>query len=129
MPALTAARAAQVRAFMPSQGYENCGNATLVAARAVPSPLGRGASSASVPSLDLAAATFLELKFAAFGRCAARHPQPVAITQRLLSGHLHDSRPVSICDSVACHMPWYGGNFTLIGSVAPKCMRARGSGA
>ena len=54
---------------MPSQGYENCGNATLVAARAVPSPLGAGASSASMPALDLAAATFLELKFAAFGKC------------------------------------------------------------
>ncbi len=66
-------RAAQVRAFMPSQGYENCGNATLVAARAVPSPLGAGASSASMPSLDLAAAAFLELKFAAFGKCAALH--------------------------------------------------------
>lgn len=63
----------QVRAFMRSQGYENCGNATLVAARVVPSPLGAGASSASMPSLDLAAATFLELKFAAFGKCAALH--------------------------------------------------------
>ena len=61
----------QVRAFMPAQGFENCGNATLVAARVVPSPLGIGASSASVPSLDLSAATFLELKFAAFGKCAA----------------------------------------------------------
>ena len=58
---------------MPSQGYENCGNATLVAARVVPSPLRAGASSASLPSLDLAAATFLELKFVAFGKCATLH--------------------------------------------------------
>ena len=76
---------AQVRAFMPSQGYENCGNATLVAARGVPSPLRAGASSASMPSLDLAAATFLELKFAAFGKCATLHTAPCK--------HLHDYEP------------------------------------
>ena len=65
---------AQVRAFMPAQGYEDCGNATLVAARAVPSPLPKGAASASVPTLDLATATFLELKVAAFGKCAPAVP-------------------------------------------------------
>ena len=71
-PADSSAPRAQVRAFMPAQGFENCGNATLVAARAVPSPLGKSASSASVPTLDLASATFLELQFAAFGKCVPR---------------------------------------------------------
>ena len=62
----------QVHAFMPANGFENCGNATLVAARAVPSPLGKGAVSTSVPTLDLSTATYLELEFAAFGKCAPR---------------------------------------------------------
>ena len=68
----------QVRAFMPALGYENCGNATLVAARAVPNPLGKAAylPSASVPTLDLSTATFLELHFAEFGRCAPVLPLP-----------------------------------------------------
>ena len=61
---------AQVHAFMPANGFENCGNATLVAARGVSSPLGKGAVSTSVPTLDLSTATFLELEFAAFGTCA-----------------------------------------------------------
>lgn len=52
---------------MPDEGFENCGNASLVGARAVPSPLPAGAVSASMPSLDLSTATFLELQFTAFG--------------------------------------------------------------
>lgn len=61
---------AQVRTFMPTEGFENCGNATLVAARAVPSRVPAGAVSASMPSLNLSSATFLELQFDAFGKCA-----------------------------------------------------------
>ncbi|KAK9840645.1 hypothetical protein WJX81_006647 [Elliptochloris bilobata] len=59
---------AEVRTYMPTEGFENCGNATLVAARAVPSPLPAKATSASVPTLDLSSATFLELQFATFGK-------------------------------------------------------------
>ena len=55
---------------MPALGYEDCGNATLTAARVVNSPLGKGATSASWPTLDLSTATFLELQFAEFGKCA-----------------------------------------------------------
>ena len=55
---------------MPAVGFENCGNATLVAAREVPSPLGKDTYSYSVPTIDLSTATFLELQFATFGKCA-----------------------------------------------------------
>lgn len=62
----------QVHAFMPANGFENCGNATLVAARDVSNPLGKGAVSTSVPTLDLSTASYLELEFAAFGKCGPR---------------------------------------------------------
>jgi hypothetical protein len=72
---LSPARARQVRTFMPTEGFENCGNATLVAARAVPNLAPAGAVSASVLTLNLTTATYLELQFNAFGKCAAPAPR------------------------------------------------------
>ena len=81
---------------MPTEGFENCGNATLVAARAVPSRVPAGAVSASVPSLNLSSATSLELQFDAFGKCALRFAQSSASmhAQYLLVG--------TVC------LPWTG---------------------
>ena len=72
-----AARAGQVRTFMPTEGFENCGNATLVAARSVPNLVPPGAVSASVLTLNLTTATYLELQFNEFGKCVAPLPYPI----------------------------------------------------
>jgi len=66
-----------VRTFMPTEGFENCGNATLVAARSVPNLVPAGAVSASVLTLNLTTATLLELQFNEFGKCAAPLPCPI----------------------------------------------------
>lgn len=61
---------------MPTEGFENCGNATLVAARSVPNLVPAGAVSASVLTLNLTTATLLELQFNEFGKCAPPHHTP-----------------------------------------------------
>jgi len=61
---------------MPTEGFENCGNATLVAARSVPNLVPAGAVSASVLTLNLTTATLLELQFNEFGKCAPPTPPP-----------------------------------------------------
>ena len=92
---------AQVRTFMPTEGFENCGNATLVAARAVPSQVPAGAVSASMPSLNLSSATLLELQFDAFGKCALCFAQSSA-----------NARPVPVSGAAllaCCGLTWHAG--------------------
>lgn len=68
---------------MPTEGFENCGNATLVAARSVPNLVPAGAVSASVLTLNLTTATLLELQFNEFGKCAPPPPHPPAASTYL----------------------------------------------